>query len=114
MKVSRLNVEILVALPDRESGGAWQEFVSQDLGQEDIVGHVPGLEAVAADGGVGAAQVARFPGKVALAEGDLDLVVQSVLGADMGAVGIWVGTDLERRRSKAARTRFGAVRTGMG
>jgi hypothetical protein len=53
VKVSRLNVEILVALPDRESGGAWQEFVSQDLGQEDIVGHVLGLETVAADCAVG-------------------------------------------------------------
>jgi len=37
--------------------------------------------------------VARFPGKVALAEGDLDLVIESVLGADMGALGIRVGTD---------------------
>ena len=86
----------------------------QDLGQEDVVGHVLRLEPVAADGAVGAAQVARFPGKVALAEGDFDLVVKGVLGADMGALGIGVGTDMERRRSKAARTRFGAARTGMG
>jgi hypothetical protein len=42
---------------------------------------------------VGAAQVARFPGKVALAEGDFDLVIEGVLGADMGALGIGVGTD---------------------
>ena len=71
---------------------------------------------MAADSGVGAAEVARFPGQVALAEGDLDLVVKSVLsadGADMGALGIGIGTD-ERRRSKAARTRFGAARTGIG
>jgi hypothetical protein len=32
VKVSRLNIEILVALPDREGGGAWQEFVAEDLG----------------------------------------------------------------------------------
>jgi hypothetical protein len=69
---------------------------------------------VAADGSVGGAQVARFPGKVARAEGELDLVVKGVLGADMGALGIGIGNGLERRRSKAARTRFGAARTGMG
>jgi hypothetical protein len=33
----------------------------QDLGQEDVVGHVFWFEPVAADGAVGAAQVARFP-----------------------------------------------------
>ena len=37
--------------------------------------------------------MARFPGKVALAEGDFDLVIEGVLGADMGALGIGVGTD---------------------
>ena len=58
--------------------------------------------------------MARFPGKVALAEGELDLVVKSVLGADMSALGIGIGTDLERRRWKAARTRFGGARTGIG
>jgi len=31
-------IEILITLPDRESGGARQEFVAEDLGQEDIVG----------------------------------------------------------------------------
>jgi hypothetical protein len=58
--------------------------------------------------------VARFPGKVALAEGELDFVIEGVLGGDVGALGIGIGTDLERRRSKAARTRFGAARTGIG
>jgi hypothetical protein len=37
--------------------------------------------------------VAWFPGQVALAEGELDLVVKGVLGADMGALGIGIGTD---------------------
>ena len=41
----------------------------QDLGQEDIVGHVFGLEEVAADCSVCAAEVARFPGFVQRAEG---------------------------------------------
>jgi hypothetical protein len=58
--------------------------------------------------------VAWFPGKVALAEGDLYLVIEGVLGGDMSALGIGIGTDMERRRSKAARTRFGAARTGIG
>ena len=48
---------------------------------------------MAADCSVGAAEVARFPGKVALAEGDLDLVVKGVLGGDMSVLGIGIGTD---------------------
>jgi hypothetical protein len=60
---SRLsNVKILITLPDRE-GCVWsQEFVAEDLGEEDIVGLVFGFEAVATDGAVGASQVAGFPG----------------------------------------------------
>ena len=82
--------------------------------KKDIVGHVFWLELVAADRSVGAAEVARFPGKVALAEGELYLVIKGVLGGDMSALGIWVGTDWSGRRSKAARTRFGSARTGIG
>jgi hypothetical protein len=67
--------------------------VPQDLGQEDVVGHVLWLKLLAADGSVGGAQVARFPGKVALAEGEFDLVIEGVLGADMGALSIRIGTD---------------------
>jgi hypothetical protein len=36
--------------------------MSEDLGEEDIVGLVFGFEAVATDGAVGASQVAGFPG----------------------------------------------------
>jgi hypothetical protein len=57
--------------------------------------------------------VARFPGKVALAEGDFDLVIECVLGGDVSALGIWIGTD-GAQALKRARTRFGAARTGMG
>ena len=64
-----LYIEILIALADGKGGVRSQQFMPQDLGQEDIVGHVLGLEAVAADCAV-AAEVARFPGKVALAEGE--------------------------------------------
>jgi hypothetical protein len=55
------DIEILVALPDGKGGIRSQEFVPQDLGQEDVVGHVLGFKLVAADGSVGEAQVARFP-----------------------------------------------------
>jgi hypothetical protein len=43
--------------------------VAEDLGEEDVIGLVMGFEEVAADGGVGAAEVARFPGFVQSAEG---------------------------------------------
>ena len=43
--------------------------MSEDLGEEDIVGLILGFEAVAADGGVGASQVAWFPRFVQRAEG---------------------------------------------
>jgi hypothetical protein len=51
---SRLsNVKILIALPDRK-GGIWtEEFMSEDLCEEDIVGLVLGFEHVATDGAVG-------------------------------------------------------------
>jgi hypothetical protein len=50
--------EILVTLPDRESCSARQELITEDLCLEDIVGHVPGFEAVAADSSIGASEVA--------------------------------------------------------
>jgi hypothetical protein len=49
--------------------------MAEDLGSEDVTGLVRGFEAVAADGAVGAAQVAWFPGLVQRAEG-----VGNVLG----------------------------------
>jgi len=55
--------------------------VAEDLGQEDVVGLVLGLEPVAADGSVGASEVARFPGLVQGTEG-----VGNVLG-ELGAGG---------------------------
>jgi hypothetical protein len=45
-----------------------QEFVAEDLGQEDVVGLVFWFEEMAADGAVYASQVARFPGSVQRAE----------------------------------------------
>jgi len=60
--------------------------VAEDLGQEDVVGLVLGLEPVAADGSVGASQVARFPGLVRGAEGVGNVLGQ--LGAGRGVDGI--------------------------
>jgi len=50
--------------------------MAEDLGQEDVVGLVSGFELVAADGSVGAAEVARFPGFVQRAEGGGDVLRQ--------------------------------------
>jgi hypothetical protein len=63
------NVKILITLAYGK-GCVWsEEFMTEDLSEEDIVGDVFGFEAVAADGGVGAAQVAGFPGLVQGVEG---------------------------------------------
>ena len=43
--------------------------MAEDLGEEDVVGLVFWFELVAADGSVGASQVAWFPGFVQRAEG---------------------------------------------
>ena len=43
--------------------------MAEDLGQEDVVGLVLGFKLVAADGSVGASEVARFPGLVQETEG---------------------------------------------
>jgi hypothetical protein len=42
--------------------------MAEDLGEEDVVGLVSGFKLVAADGSVGAAEVAGFPGFVQRAE----------------------------------------------
>jgi hypothetical protein len=41
------DVKILIALPDGEGGGAWEEFVAEDFSAKDVLGHVFGFEAVA-------------------------------------------------------------------
>jgi hypothetical protein len=46
-----------------------QEFMAEDLGEEDIVGLVFGFELVATDGAVGASEVALVSGEVEGAEG---------------------------------------------
>ena len=47
------NVKILITLSYGE-GGIWpEEFMAEDLGEEDIVGFVFGFELVATEGAVG-------------------------------------------------------------
>jgi hypothetical protein len=48
---SSFNVKILVALPDGEGSGPWKEFMAEDFCDEDVLGHVFGFKAVAADSG---------------------------------------------------------------
>jgi hypothetical protein len=56
------NIKILITLAYGE-GSVWtEEFVTEDLGEEDIVGNVFWFELVATDGAVGASQVSWFPG----------------------------------------------------
>ena len=76
--VSR-DVKILVTLPNRK-GCIWpQEFMAEDLGL------VFGFELVAADGAVGRAQVAWFPGFVQRAESVGDVLGQLRAGGRPGA-----------------------------
>jgi hypothetical protein len=48
--------------------------MAEDFCDEDVLGHVFGFKAVAADGGVGASQVAWFPGKGEGAEGSRNVL----------------------------------------
>jgi len=47
------DIEILITLPDGEGCVRSEEFMAEDLGQEDIIGNVLGFELVATDGAVG-------------------------------------------------------------
>ena len=62
------DIEILIALSYRKRCVRPQEFVAEDLGQEDVVGLVFWFEEMGADGAVCASPVARFPGSVQRAE----------------------------------------------
>jgi hypothetical protein len=68
-------VEILVALADGEGSGLGEEFMAEGFCDEDVLGHVLGFKAVVADSGVGASQVAWFPGKGEGAEGVGDVLI---------------------------------------
>ena len=61
--------------------------MAEDLGQEDVVGLVSGLELVAADGSVGASQIAWFPGFVQRAEGGGNVLGQLRAGGGVNGIG---------------------------
>ena len=67
--------------------------MTEDLGQEDVVSVVRGFEAVATDGGVGASEVAWFPGLVGRAEGVSNVLWE--LRASGGVDGLWTRETLE-------------------
>ena len=92
--------------------------MAEDLGQEDVVGLVPGFELVAADSSVGAAEVARFPGFVQRAEGGGNVLGQLRAGGGVDGIGaregfqgpelieraddlFWIGEDRDRIRLEA-------------
>jgi hypothetical protein len=78
------NVKILIRLPYGKGCIGSQEFMAEDLSEEDIVGLVFGFELVATEGAVGAAQVSGFPREVEGAEG-----CGNVLGELWPVVGWW-------------------------
>jgi hypothetical protein len=80
------NVKILVTLSYGEGCIGTEEFVAEDLGEEDIVGDVFGFEAVATDGAVGASEVSWFPREVEGAEGGGNVLGE--LGASGGVNGL--------------------------
>src|SRR5260370_31299750 len=84
---SSFNVKILVALADGEGGGPWEEFMAEDFCDEDVLGHVFGFKAVAADSGVGASQVAWFPGKGEGAEGSRNVFGELRAGGGVDGIG---------------------------
>ena len=61
--------------------------MAEDLGEEDIVGLVLGFEAVAADSGVSASQVAWFPGLVQGAEGGGNVLGELRAGGGVNGIG---------------------------
>jgi len=63
------DIEILIALSHGKRCVRSEQLVAEDLGEEDVVGLVSGFELVAADGAVGASEVAGLPGFVQRAEG---------------------------------------------
>ena len=97
---SPCDIEILVALPDGEGSGSWEEFMAEDFCDEDVLGHVFGFESVAADSGVGASQVAWFPGLVQRAEGVGDVLSLGSWGLVVVLTASGLGKPLKMRAGK--------------
>jgi hypothetical protein len=81
------NIKILITLSYGKGCVRTEEFMSEDLGEEDIVGLIFGFEAVATDGAVGAAQVAWFPWEVEGAEGGGNVLGELWAGGGVNGLG---------------------------
>jgi hypothetical protein len=81
------NVKILITLSYGEGSVGSEEFMAEDLGEEDIVGDIFGFELVAAEGAVGAAQVAGFPREVEGAEGGGNVLGELWAGGGVNGCG---------------------------
>ena len=81
------NVKILITLPDRKGCVRSQEFMAEDLSEEDIVGLVFRFELVATEGAVGASQVAGFPREVEGAEGGGNVLWELWAGGGVHGLG---------------------------
>jgi hypothetical protein len=81
------NVKILITLAYGK-GCVWaEEFMTEDLCEENIVGLVFGFEPVATDGAVGAAQEAGFPRQVEGAEGGGNVLWELRAGGGVNGLG---------------------------
>jgi hypothetical protein len=81
------NIKILITLSDGKRCIRSEEFMSENLDEEDIVGDVLGFEAVATDGAVGSSQVAGFPGLVEGAEGGGNVLRELRAGGGVNGLG---------------------------
>jgi hypothetical protein len=106
------NIKILITLSYGE-GCVWtQEFMTEDLGEEDIVGDIVGFELVATEGAVGASHVAWFPREVEGAEGGGNVLGE--LGPVVVLTAFGEGKLFNERRVSRAWTSFlGSARPGM-
>src|SRR6516162_10329577 len=88
------DIEIVIALPDGQRCIRSEQLVAEDLGQEDVVGLVCGFKLVAADGSVGASQIAWFPGFVQRAESGGDVLGQLRAGGGVDGIGAREGFEI--------------------
>ena len=112
------DVEILITLPYGKRCVRSEQLMAEDLGQEDVVGLVSGFKLVAADGAVGRAEVAGFPGFVQRAESGGNVFRQLRARGGVNGIGarecfqgpeliertddlLWIGQDRDRVRLEA-------------
>jgi len=88
------DIEILITLSYGKRCVRSQEFMAEDLGQEDVVGLVSWFKLVAADSSVGVAQVARFPGFVQRAESGGNVLRELRTGGGLDGVGAREGFEI--------------------